>query len=321
MTATFGQPGRVITVGNYDGVHLGHRALAVAAHDAAALRGLVSAALFFHPHPARVLHKEAPPPPLLTLPERRGELLRRNGIDQVFIEHFDEAFAAKTPDTFVREILVDKLQARGVVVGTDFRFGRGRVGDVELLRSLGRIHAFEVEVVPPIDALGARVSSSRVRAALLSGDLATATTLLDRYYDVDGTVIRGDQRGRTIGFPTANLAVSELSLVPRDGVYAVVARPLPAARSSQPEPATQLWTGVANLGVRPTVGAGRSIEAHLFDFEGDLYDQRLRLAFVRRLRDEMKFPGLPALRQQIDRDATEARACTRELPKELIAWL
>ena len=295
----------VVSPGNHDGVHLGHRALLDAARDLAGDLagddvgdgGPAVTALTFDPHPAQVLAPDRAPPLLTTL-ERRRVLLKAFGADAVETLRFDRALAEESPETFVTTVLVERLGARGVVVGPDFRFGKGRGGDVETLRALGRVHGFEVREVDPVRIDGAVVSSTRVRAALALGDVEGAARLLGRVHDVGGEVIHGDHRGRTIGFPTANLRCEPV-LLPSDGVYAVVAREASTGA---------LLRGVANLGVRPTMDAGRSVEAHFFDFAGDLYAQSLRLGFVARLRGERKFDGLDALKAQIARDAADARA-------------
>lgn len=242
----------------------------------------------------------------MTTIARRTELFAALGAD-VHVARFDREFAAQTADEFVANVLVRDLAARRIVVGPDFHFGRGRAGDPELLRLLGERHGFEVDIVPPVVAEGDVVSSTRIRAALIAGDVALAARLLARPHDVDGTVVRGDQRGRSIGVPTANLDLNDPVLLPADGVYAIVGRELGRDETLR---------GVANLGVRPTFAAGRSVEAHFFDFDRDLYDRRVRVAFVARLRSERKFDGIGALKAQIAKDVEDARAALEELP----AW-
>jgi riboflavin kinase / FMN adenylyltransferase len=300
----------VVTPGNHDGVHLGHRALLSAARAAADRAHLRAVALTFDPHPARVLAPDRAPP-LLTTIARRRELLTAFGADDVRVVAFDRAFAGQSPEQFVESVLVRDLGARGVVVGPDFHFGKGREGDRTRLEALGRAHGFEVHTIAPTVLDGEVVSSTLVREALKQGDVARAQRLLGRPHDVDGTVVRGDQRGRSIGVPTANLDCDPI-LLPADGVYAVVGRALSDAR---------LLFGVANLGVRPTFAAGRSVEAHFFDFEGDLYDGRLRLAFVERIRSERKFDGIGALKAQIAHDSDEARAALARADRELWRWI
>lgn len=285
-----------VVPGNHDGVHAGHRALIAAARLRADALGLDVVAMTFDPHPLAVLAPERAPLPITTL-ARRTELLREAGCDDVHVARFDAAYAAQSPEHWVDQNLVEQLSARVVVVGSDFQFGAKRAGNVARLRELGTSRGFEVVEVGPV-LLGERVSSTRIRDALRTGDVATATSMLGRVHEVDGTVVTGHRRGRTIGFPTANLDCDRV-LMPADGVYAVIARVL-----DRPS----ILRGVANLGTRPTFAAGRSVEAHLFDFDGDLYGARLRIGFVARLRGEQKFDGVDALRAQIARDADTARS-------------
>ena len=285
-----------VVPGNHDGVHAGHRALIAAARLRADALGLDVVAMTFDPHPLAVLAPERAPLPITTL-ARRTELLREAGCDDVHVARFDAAYAAQSPEHWVDQNLVEQLSARVVVVGSDFQFGAKRAGNVARLRELGTSRGFEVVEVGPV-LLGERVSSTRIRDALRTGDVATATSMLGRVHEVDGTVVTGHRRGRTIGFPTANLDCDRV-LMPADGVYAVIARVL-----DRPG----ILRGVANLGTRPTFAAGRSVEAHLFDFDGDLYGARLRVGFVARLRGEQKFDGVDALRAQIARDADTARS-------------
>lgn len=305
----------VITPGNYDGVHLGHRALVSTAQSVAAQHpGARVRALTFDPHP---LHFVAPDraPPLLTSVARRVELLRAAGADDVVVQPFDRSFALLSPEGFVSEILVRRLHARAVVVGSDFRFGAKRAGNVATLESLGARYGFEVTIVAPVTLEGQLVSSSNVRASLLVGEVELAARMLTRVHDIERRVIEGHRRGRTIGFPTANLELSGM-LAPADGVYAVSVRVL----DGDAPPAERLW-GVANLGVRPTVNGGRSLEVHLLDFSGDLYGRTLRVGFVARLRGEAKFPDLAALTAQIARDVDAARKALAACDPRLLAWI
>lgn len=288
------------TIGNFDGVHLGHRHIVERLRSEAARSGVPAWALTFDPHPVAVLRPDQPLS-LLTSIERRLELLEALGLDGILVTPFDARLSRLAPDAFGASLLAGTLGARGVVVGSNFRFGARRVGDIGLLEQLGAIHGFAVDAVEPVTVDGEVVSSTRVRAALARGDVADAARLLGRPHDAGGLVVEGQRRGRTLGFPTANLAELDASL-PRDGVYAC-----------------RVWwdgarqhRGVANLGVRPTVGAGRSVEVHVLDHDEDLYGRRIRVAFVARLRDERRFDGLEALQGQIARDVEQARAALRD---------
>jgi riboflavin kinase/FMN adenylyltransferase len=302
----------VVTPGNHDGVHLGHRLLLQTAREQARGAGHRVVALTFDPHPTQFIAKDRGVE-LLTEPTRRRELLLALGADEVIFKRFDAAFAALSPEQFARDVLVHEAGARAVVVGSDFRFGAGRAGDVAALHRLGTQLGFTAIDVAKVQSVGGVVSSSRIRQALSEGDVSTAAHMLGRVHDVTRRVIRGDQRGRTIGVPTANLAL-EGSLLPRQGVYAVVARVMG-------DPERVLLPGVANLGTRPTVAAGRSFEVHLLDFSRDIYDRELRVGFVARLRDEQKFSGLDALKQQIQLDVAAARQAIADTQAECLAWM
>jgi riboflavin kinase/FMN adenylyltransferase len=300
----------VIAPGNHDGVHLGHRALIRSARAYAHSHGLETCALTFDPHPVSVLDAARGKAMLTQLP-RRQELLRSAGADRVHVQSFTPEFAALSPEAFVDALLGHG--ARALVVGPDFRFGSGRAGDVDLLHRLGREHGFEVLIEPPVVIEGERVSSTAIRETLCAGNVARASQLLGRLHELTGLVVRGDQRGRTIGFPTANLD-PEPVLPPLDGVYAVRVRELGV-------PDGPLYDGVANLGTRPTFAAGRSLEVHLFDFDRDIYGAQLRVGFVARVRGEQRFAGLPELRAQIARDCDSAREALQSSANLLAAWL
>lgn len=297
-----------VTVGNFDGVHRGHQALV----DACRGRATCVTAMFFDPHPGAFFRPDAAPP-LLTVGQRRQELLRHAGADTVETRAFDARFASQSPEEFVRDVLLAELNATTVVVGPDFRFGQGRAGDVSTLQSLGETLGFEVVIASAVscDAEDDVISSTRVRDALVAGDAEMAASLLGHLHDVDGTVVKGDGRGRTIGVPTANLD-QVAGMLPSDGVYSVlVTRAGESAR----------WLGVANLGVRPTFGAGRSLEVHLLDEDEDLYGVRLRVGFVARVRGETKFSGIDELVAQIARDKDLARHQLLSIDPALSAWL
>jgi len=307
------QPPSVVTPGNHDGVHLGHRALIDAAKRTADAHGWQTLAMCFDPHPTAVLTPERAPV-LLTDMTRRIELLKGAGCDDVVVLPFDDEFSRMTPDRFVERVLLDACHAKGVVVGPDFHFGHRRSGNVATLRRWGRREGFTVELVPPVMYRGDSVSSTRLRRILgEDGNVEDAAAMMSRVHETTGRIVEGDHRGREIGFPTANLEVEPVQL-PKDGVYAVVARVLDEAGGP-------LLHGVANLGERPTFAAGRSVEVHLFGFDGDLYGKRMRVGFVARIRGESKFQGVEALREQIERDCDRAKNALQPLKPDLVRWI
>lgn len=286
--------GGVVAVGNFDGVHRGHAALIAAAGELAG-RDTPVVAVTFDPHPLSVLDPERFQPPLTTVPER-ANLLQSVGADHVVVLQTTRDLLRLTPDAFFGRILRGALAARGMVEGFNFRFGRDRAGSNETLRALCRQAGVEFREVPPFALGGRPVSSSRVREALLSGDLRETTELLGRPYRVSGTVVAGARRGRTIGFPTANLD-GVATLLPANGVYAVRAH----AQAGQ-------FTGAAHIGPNATFGEqARKLEVHLLDFASDLYGQTLSVDFVGRIRGTEKFSTVEALIRQMNRDVAEAR--------------
>lgn len=289
----------VVTIGNFDGVHRGHLALIERARAMGSERGVDVTALTFDPHPAEVLRPDAVPPALQSLDERIA-MLRASGCDAVEVVDFDDAFAELEPADFFTRLLVERLDARAVVVGENFRFGARAEGDVDALRTLGDEHDVEVAVVGLVDLGDGTVSSSALRALLAAGDLAVVTRGLGRLYTVAGEVVEGEGRGRTIGVPTANVAVDPRRALPADGVYACRA----ALEGGRTEPA------VVNIGWRPTFdGTTRTVEAHLLVDDGpDLYGRTLELAFVARIRGEERFDGPEALVARIREDVAAARS-------------
>ncbi len=284
-----------VALGVFDGVHLGHRAILGAAVAHARATGSPTVACTFEPHPLEVLQPGRAPQPITTLSERL-DLIAACGVDVAVVLDFTPALAAMEPEAFVKDVLVDRLSTRHVVVGFNHRFGRGARGDAELLRGLGRGLGFGVDVIEPLAVDGAPVSSTAIRAALGRGDLDAAARMLGRAYTLPGKVVPGAGRGRTLGFPTANVAPDRPVLVAA-GVYAC--RVEVAGRSER---------AVVNIGVRPTFGEDTlAVEAHLLDFSGDLYGQSLRLVFLARVRDERRFPSVDALRAQIAADAEAGR--------------
>jgi riboflavin kinase/FMN adenylyltransferase len=297
-------PRCVLTAGNFDGVHLGHQRIMQTVTVRAHALGGTSLVYTFDPHPRRVLTPERAPKLLTTL-EQKLELLAAQGVDIVVVEPFDAAFAQQGAERFVREVLHARMRPVEVYVGYDFHFGRDREGSMRTLTELGPHLGFAVTIVPEVK-LGERdVNSTRVRELLEAGDVELAAELLGRTYRVRGTVAKGDQRGRTIGFPTLNLA-AENEILPCVGVYACRVQFL-----GEGTPARGVWFGaVANVGRRPTVKADDpiAVEAHLFDFAAEAYGRRIEITFEARLRGERRFPSLDALREQIARDSDAARA-------------
>jgi riboflavin kinase / FMN adenylyltransferase len=289
----------VVTIGNFDGVHRGHLALVERARHEADVRSVPLVALTFDPHPAAVLRPDHVPAALQSL-EERVATLRAHRCDRVEVLTFDTDLAALTADAFVAELLVDRLGAVAVVVGENFRFGAGAEGDVALLRSLGEQHGFAVDAVGLVDAGDGPVSSSALRALLAAGDLEAVERGLGRRFTLSGEVVHGEGRGRTIGVPTANVAVAPGRALPADGVYACWATPEGEGRAP----------AVVNVGWRPTFdGTSRTVEAHLLvDGEPDLYGRRLELAFVARIRGEERFDGVESLLARIGRDIEAGRA-------------
>jgi riboflavin kinase/FMN adenylyltransferase len=287
----------VLAIGNFDGVHLGHAALLRRLAKVAESSRLAPTVLTFEPHPREFFAPESAPARLTTLREKL-ELLAECGATQAMICPFNAAFAALSADEFIEQVLVSGCQVRHLIIGDDFRFGRGRTGDFALLQAAGQRFGFAVEAMGSVTVDGERVSSSAVRQALATGNMARAALLLGRPYIIDGQVSHGDKVGRQLGFATANIRIRHNPL-PMTGVFAVEVgglgeRPLP---------------GVANLGIRPTVGGTRPLlEVHLFDFDRDIYGAHISVRFVHKLRDEQRFPNFDALKAQIAADAAAARA-------------
>lgn len=289
-------PRVVLTLGNFDGVHLGHQAILGAAVARARASGGQAVALTFEPHPLAVLVPERAPPVIQSLHDRLA-LLCRIGIDVTVLQRFTREFAALPPEAFVTDFLWRHLELTDVVVGYNVNFGRDRAGSGETLRVLGERHGFAVDVIGPVSLGGEQVSSTNLREVLRLGDMARARRLLGRPYTMRGRVVVGDRRGRTLGFPTANLHLRSRLLLPPDGVYAVAATVDGGPRA-----------GVLNIGVRPTFGGRRrTVEVHLLDFAGDLYRRWLEVRVIERLRGEAAFADVEALRAAITADVARAR--------------
>ena len=298
--------GSVVTIGAYDGVHLGHRSIIDRVRKLAADQGIAAALVTFDQHPARLVRPESAPL-LLTDPEQKLELLADTGLDVVLVVRFDEERSKESPEDFVREVLVGCLGAKAVVVGEDFHFGHQRRGNVALLRAMGEDAGYEVDGVSLLGPDGReadeadQVSSTAIRKALAVGDVRRASELLGRHHEVRGIVQHGDGRGGPeLGFPTANVAVPDDVLLPADGIYA----------GWYTRPDGSRHAAAISLGRRPTfyeTAHASLLEAHLLDFEGDLYDERAHVAFVERLRGEVKFDSVAALIEQMRRDCDDAR--------------
>lgn len=291
----------VLTIGNFDGVHLGHRTLLARLVAMARQQAWQATVLTFEPHPREFFSPESAPARLATLREKL-ELLAECGVDQVVVCPFNAGVAAINAQTFVQQILLQQLYCRHLIVGDDFRFGARRAGDLALLESLFAVAGAKVEALHSVRVDGQRAASSAIRDALATGQMDFAASLLGRPYRMDGRVMAGKQLGRQLGFPTANIFIRH-SPLPLSGVFAVQVEGLPCG----------LVNGVANLGVRPTLDSGLRpiLEVHLFDFSGDIYGQHLQVSFLHKLRSEQKFSDLNALKAQIACDAQSARAYFR----------
>ncbi len=296
--------GTVVTIGNFDGVHLGHREIFRRVVTGARERQAAAAVITFEPHPLRLLAPEKAPPRINT-PEEKVRLIRASCIDLLVILPFNRKLAALAAADFINGILVGRLGVRHLVIGYDYAFGRNREGDAAFLAAAAKRHGFTLEVLEPLRAGSEVYSSTRIRQTLLRGDVNGVVGVLGRHFTLDGRVVGGAGRGRRLGFPTANLVTAK-ELLPREGVYAVRVRH-----------GRRMYDAVVNLGRRPTfAGAEPTLEIHLLDFTGDLYGARLRLYFVERLRDVQRFPSVEALQAAVKADIERARpllATTRVL--------
>ena len=292
----------VLALGNFDGLHRGHRKILDRMRRVAEERGATSVIMTFDPHPPRVVRPDKAPPLLMTKAQKL-EAIADAGVQGAAIVRFTPELSNWDPETFVRTVLVDWLRVAEVWVGANFLFGHERSGNFSLLRVLGARYGFKAEKIDPVRYKDFVVSSTRIRRLVSEGRVDEASALLGHQYFLDGTVVRGDERGRTIGFPTANLC-TENELLPPHGVYATTARIAGIVHAS-----------VTNIGTRPTVDAsGRTVvETHIFDLDRDLYGQSIRIGFVQRLRDERRFESLDLLREQIEADCQRARVLFNRL--------
>ena len=288
--------GCVATIGNFDGVHLGHQAVLSQLALKGDMLGLPATVITFEPQPTEFFLPEKAPPRLSRFREK-VEALRSYSIEQLCVLRFNKVLAEMSANDFIQKLLVEGLNVRYLVVGDDFKFGKDRKGDFALLKKMGDEHDFQVVNMHTFAIAETRVSSTRIRQALTAGDLMLAQTLLGHPYKMSGRVAHGDKRGRTLGYPTANIHLHR-GKVPLTGVYAIRLYGL------EDEPIE----GVANVGVRPTIGEGNTLlEVHLFDFNKDIYGENVQVYFLHKVRDEKKFDGLPALVAQIERDCQSAK--------------
>ncbi len=286
----------VLTIGNFDGIHLGHRALLKRLTDAAKAENLLPTAITFEPHPREYFAPDSAPARLSTLREKL-EMIADEGVEAAYVGHFNARFAALSAEDFIERILVGCLRVKHLIIGDDFRFGAGRRGDFAMLRQSGERFGFAVDAMGCVMLDAERASSSAVRDALAAGRMEHAARLLGRSYSIDGRVVHGEKMGRQLGFATANIRIKH-DRPPLTGVFAVEVHGLPDGPHH----------GVANLGIRPSANqvARPLLEVHLFDFARDIYGAHLNVRFVHKIRDEARFPNLEALKAQIMRDADEA---------------
>jgi len=297
-----GLRGGAAAIGNFDGVHLGHRALFAAAREAARHAGpdTPASVVTFEPHPRRHFQPEAPPF-RLTTPEERAHLLAAAGVDRLHVLRFDAALSAMSPEAFARDVIAEGLGLSHVVVGEDFRFGHRRAGDATMLRRMGQQMGFGVTILHLVGDEAGDFSSTAARVAIEQGNMADAAAILGRWHAVTGNVRQGDRRGRELGYPTANLDFGE-QILPRFGIYA-------ARVEIRDGPHAGIRDGVASIGIRPTFGVNApNFEVHLFDFDGDLYGTPIAASLVAFLRAEARFDSVEALIEQMDRDSLDARA-------------
>ncbi len=294
----------VVTIGVFDGVHRGHQEIIAHTVERARQAGIASVVVTFDPHPSEVV-RPGSHPAILTESVRKAELIEALGVDVLCVIPFTLDFSHLSAETFVHDVLVEHLHASAVVVGENFRFGHRAAGDVALLTRLGVSFGFTVEGAPLISDADATLSSTYIRSCVDSGDVGAASTALGRPHRLEGIVVRGDQRGREMGFPTANLSLAPHVAVPADGVYAAWL----SRRGTYARAAIEPARAAVSIGTNPTFnGRERRVEAYLLDFEGDLYGERLALDFIRRLREQRAYDAVGPLVDQIEKDVAEARA-------------
>ena len=298
---SFSPSGTVVTMGNFDGIHLGHQALVRNTVEESKRLGYPSTVLTFDPHPLKVLAPEHAPRLILSYEDKMA-LFQSLGVDMVIAQRFDRQFASLAADEFVRRFLVERLKIKKLWVGRDLRFGQGRKGATDDLLRMAPDAGFEVGVLDPILIDGVRISSSRIRQWVEEGRVDEVRPMLGRYHFVSGRVVTGHRRGRALGFPTANIA-SQTEVIPLNGIYATLFQ----LENKQ-------WLSVSSVGFNPTFGDGpRTVESFILDFEGDLYGESVKLSFVKRIRDEKKFVMVKDLTEQMHEDVRRANAVFKEL--------
>jgi riboflavin kinase/FMN adenylyltransferase len=287
----------IVTIGTFDGVHIGHQKIIKRLVSVGKKKHLKSVVLTFFPHPRMVLHNKSDIKLLNTI-EERGTVLQTLGLDQMVVKTFTKEFSNLTAEAFVKSVLVDTLNAKYIIIGYDHQFGKDRSANISDLKVFGKKYDFEVEEISAQDVKDVSVSSTKIRTALINGDITTANTYLGYPYFLTGTVVKGKGLGKALGFPTANINVKEdYKLIPQNGVYVVRAKVL-----------DKTLFGMMNIGTNPTVdGETQSIEAHFFDFNEDVYNQVVKIEFLERLRDEQKFESLEFLQEQLKKDKVNAQ--------------
>ncbi len=289
----------VVTIGTFDGVHTGHRKIITDLKQLAAETGGETVLLTFFPHPRMILHPEDESIKMINTIDEKAEMLEELGIDHLIITPFSRDFSNQSPEEYIREVLVNKIGTKKIVIGYDHRFGKDRQGGLADLQRLGPVYGFDVVEIPEQDIYEVAISSTRVREALLNGAIELAHTFLSYPFFITGRVVRGDQLGRTIGYPTANIVISEkYKLVPLDGIFAV-----------RVKIDGEIYDGMAYIGTRPTInGTRRNIEVNIFDFDREIYNQQIRMEFYNFVRDDMKFDSLDELKEQIRKDKLDVEA-------------
>jgi len=288
----------VVTIGTFDGVHLGHRKIIAGLKELAETDGGETVLLTFFPHPRMILHPEDESLKMITTIHEKAALMEQLGIEHLIITPFSRDFSNQGAEEYIRDVLVNKIGTKKIVIGYDHRFGKDRQGGLDELRRLGPVYGFEAIEIPEQDINEVAISSTRVRAALLNGDIELANTLLGYPFFITGTVIRGDQIGRQIGYPTANIVIEErYKLIPADGIYAVKVKI-----------DGDIFNGMGYIGSRPTInGVSRNIEVNIFEFDQDIYNRQVQMEFHFFMRGDIKFSSLDALKDQLAKDKVEAQ--------------